>query len=130
VGAWRKLQALAAQLQLQCVFDTANIADTHRQKRRLKAVIGEIFLDAPLLRQDEASADAVVGVEQPGLVDATRAQFGLHPPVELKTLRQEIQTTAHFTGFLVAPVEFSLSFHSRTVLRYGTTITGPVRRWL
>lgn len=106
LGARFELQALAAQFQLQRVFDATNIADTHRQKRRVKAVIGIVFGDAQLRRQLETPADAVVGMEQPRLVDAPCAQLGLHFTVKLKTVRQEIQTTALFTGDFVAFVEF------------------------
>ena len=43
--AWGELQALVPQFQFQRVFDAANIADAHRQKRRFKAIIREVFRD-------------------------------------------------------------------------------------
>lgn len=110
LSARRERQTLAAQLQLQRVFDPANIADTHRQKRRFKAVIGKVLGDAQLRRQLKMPADTVIGMEQSRLVDAPCAQFGLHLAVELKAVRQEIQTTALFTGLLVAFVELFIEF--------------------
>lgn len=110
MGARRELQALAAQLQLQGVFDATDIADAHRQKRRFEAVVREIFVDAQLRGQLETPTDAAIGMEQPCLVNPPCAQFGLHLAVEFKTVRQEIQAPAFLTGFLVALVEFFVEF--------------------
>lgn len=105
LGPRRKLQALGAHLQFQRIFDTANIADAHRQKRWVKLVIGKVFTDAQLRRQHKTPADATIGMEQSRLVDTPGPQFGLHLAIELKVLRQEIQTTTHFTGFFITFVE-------------------------
>ncbi|MNP05437.1 hypothetical protein D3C76_973910 [compost metagenome] len=45
-------------------------------------------------------------MEQPRLVDTSGTQFGLDLAVEFEALREEVQTTALFTCFLIAFVGF------------------------
>ena len=96
-----KVQALAVEFQFQGVFDAANVADADRKKRCIELVVDEVFLDAQLRRQGEMPVDAVIGVEQPRLVNAPGAQFGLHLTIELEAFRQEVQTPALFARLVI-----------------------------
>lgn len=51
-------------------------------------------------RELEAAADTAFGVEQPGLVDAAGAQFGVHTQLGVKGFRQEVQVAGDGAGFL------------------------------
>ncbi|MNO91969.1 hypothetical protein D3C76_835300 [compost metagenome] len=52
------------------------------------------------------AADAVVGMEQPRLVDTSGTQFGLNVCVDFEALRQKIQPTALLTDLLITLVGF------------------------
>ncbi|EJT85365.1 hypothetical protein PPS11_10913 [Pseudomonas putida S11] len=93
---------LLADAQLKAVLDAADIADTHHQERLVEAVVVEILVDTPAFRELEAATDTALGVEQPGLVDATGAQFGVHAQVGVEGFRQEVQVTGNGVGFLGA----------------------------
>ncbi|MNZ59191.1 hypothetical protein D3C78_772210 [compost metagenome] len=106
LAARNEIQFLAIEFKLQSVFDTPNVADTNGEERLVESVIGELFLDAQLNRQGKVAADAVVGMEQPRLVDTSGTQFGLNVCVDFEALRQKIQPTALLTDLLITLVGF------------------------
>ncbi|MNK87794.1 hypothetical protein D3C87_1077370 [compost metagenome] len=106
MAARNEVQVLAVEFKLQRVFDTTNVADANGEERLVEPVIGEIFLDAQLNRQGKVAADAVVGMEQPRLVNPSGTQFGLNVCVEFEAFRKEIQTTALFADLLITLVGF------------------------
>ncbi len=109
-AAGGKRQIAAIEAQLEVVLDAANVADADRQKSRFEAVVGEIFRDAVLRRQLEVTADLVIAVIQPRLVDAALALFGEHIAIELKLLRQKIQPAAQLAFFQIAHPGFLVGF--------------------
>ena len=116
--------------QAQGILDAADVADAHRQERRFELVVLQVFFDAIVRRHLEVAGNLVVDVVQARLVDATVAQLGAHLPVEGEAVGQEVQLAALLALLQRALSVFSSVTHSRTVLRYGTTSSGPVRRWL
>ncbi|MNJ61464.1 hypothetical protein D3C77_572520 [compost metagenome] len=58
-------------MKLQAFFDAADVADAHGQKRGVEAIVVNVFGNTPVCWHLELTADVVVGVEQPRLIDAS-----------------------------------------------------------
>ena len=100
LGAGLERHFLLIHAQLQTTIDTTDITDAHHQERRVEAVVVKVLVDPPMRRELEAAADTAFGVEQPRLVDAAGAQFGVHTQVGVEGFRQEVQVAGDGAGFL------------------------------
>ncbi|MNC59237.1 hypothetical protein D3C75_1090330 [compost metagenome] len=78
-GTGFKRQALVIDVEFQGIFNAADVADANHQKRLVEAVVIEVLVDAPALRQLETPRKTPLGMEQPRLVDTPLTQFGVHP---------------------------------------------------